>query len=61
MISVLGGFFIKSSDVTITFGSSFKDIGEISLILLFAFVGAETALNVSGEIKNPEKTIPKGS
>lgn len=60
MISVLGWFFIKSSDVTITFGSSFKDIGEISLILLFAFVGAETAMNVSGEIKNPEKTIPKG-
>ncbi|HBZ20184.1 MAG TPA: amino acid permease [Bacteroidales bacterium] len=60
MISVLGWFFIKSSDITITFGNSFKDIGEISLILLFAFVGAETALNVSGEIKNPEKTIPKG-
>jgi amino acid transporter len=60
MISVLGWFFIKSSDVTIAFGSSFKDIGEISLILLFAFVGAETALNVSGEIKDPEKTIPRG-
>jgi amino acid transporter len=30
----------------------------MSLILIFAFVGAETALNVSGEIKNPRKTIP---
>ena len=39
---------------------SLTDLGEVSLILLFAFVGAETGLNVSGEIKNPQKTIPKG-
>ena len=32
----------------------------MSLILIFAFVGAETAMNVSGEIKDPLKTIPKG-
>jgi APA family basic amino acid/polyamine antiporter len=60
MIAILGWFFIKSPDIKITAGNSWSDIGEISLILLFAFVGAETALNVSGEIKNPEKTIPKG-
>ena len=39
---------------------SVPDLGEMSLILIFAFVGAETALNVSGEIKNPRKTIPRG-
>ncbi len=60
MITVLGWFFFKTSDIVITAGNSSGDIGEISLILLFAFVGAETALNVSGEIKDPEKTIPKG-
>jgi amino acid transporter len=60
MIAFLGWFFLIPSDVTLTTGNSSKDIGEISLILLFAFVGAETALNVSGEIKNPGKTIPKG-
>jgi amino acid transporter len=60
MIAILGWFFINSSDIKIAAGNSWSDIGEISLILLFAFVGAETALNVSGEIKNPEKTIPKG-
>jgi amino acid transporter len=32
----------------------------MTLLLLFAFVGAETALNVSGEIKNPGSVIPKG-
>ena len=39
---------------------SVPDLGEMSLILIFAFVGAETALNVSGEIKNPGRTIPSG-
>lgn len=60
MIVVCGWLFIKKTDLNFTLVNSVKDIGEVSLILLFAFVGAETALNVSGEIKNPEKTIPKG-
>jgi basic amino acid/polyamine antiporter, APA family len=60
MISILGWFFIKPANLNVTSGNSFPDIGEMSLILIFAFVGAETALNVSGEIKNPLKTIPKG-
>jgi amino acid transporter len=59
MIGFLGWFFIVPSD-SVTVSASSADLGEISLILLFAFVGAETALNVSGEIKNPGKTIPKG-
>jgi len=60
MIALFGWFFLKNPDVSFTIGNSSRDLGEIALILLFAFVGAETALNVSGEIKNPEKTIPKG-
>jgi len=60
MIGLLGWFFIEKSDLIITTENTSKDLGEISLILLFAFVGAETALNVSGEIKNPKKTIPAG-
>ncbi|HZH67432.1 MAG TPA: amino acid permease [Flavisolibacter sp.] len=35
------------------------DFGKISLILFFAFQGAENSLSVSGEVKNPAKTIPK--
>ncbi|MBK7627646.1 MAG: amino acid permease [Bacteroidales bacterium] len=60
MIGLLGWFFINPSDSQVVATNSSRDLGEISLILLFAFVGAETALNVSGEIKNPVKTIPKG-
>jgi amino acid transporter len=60
MIILCGWFFMKVPEVKITIDNSIKDLGEISLVLLFAFVGAETALNVSGEIKNPVKTIPRG-
>lgn len=38
---------------------SLKAIGETSLILFFAFQGAEVGLSVSGEVKNPKKTIPQ--
>lgn len=34
-------------------------LGEASLLLFFAFLGAESAVSVSGEVKNPQKTIPK--
>ena len=60
MIALFGWFFISSSGTTITSANLLSDTGEMSLILLFAFVGAETALNVSGEIKDPVKTIPRG-
>jgi APA family basic amino acid/polyamine antiporter len=39
---------------------SLRELGEISLILFFAFQGSETGLNIGGEIKKPQKTIPKG-
>ena len=35
------------------------DFGTISLILFFAFQGAENSLSVSGEVKNPSKIIPR--
>lgn len=60
LIVVFGWIFIKPTNLEWTFTPTIMDLGEMSLILIFAFVGAETALNVGGEIKNPRKTIPKG-
>lgn len=60
MIALFGWLFFINPENTSVNALSSSTIGEISLILLFAFVGAETALNVCGEIKNPEKTIPMG-
>jgi amino acid transporter len=34
-------------------------IGEAALILVFAFIGVESGLNVSGETRNPTRTIPR--
>jgi basic amino acid/polyamine antiporter, APA family len=60
LIAIFGWFFVRPSNLVMSAGHSVPDIGQMSLILIFAFVGAETALNVSGEIINPVKTIPKG-
>ena len=60
LIAIFGWFFMTPSGLSGISVHSVPDLGEMSLILIFAFVGAETALNVSGEIKNPKKTIPQG-
>lgn len=64
IIPLLALVFIGFKDIEITnlFWEtipSIKDLGEISLILFFAFQGAESGLSVSGEVKNPQKTIPR--
>jgi APA family basic amino acid/polyamine antiporter len=59
-ISLFGWFYVSPGNLAQTAVNSVPDLGEMSLILIFAFVGAETALNVSGEIMNPTRTIPAG-
>lgn len=39
---------------------SISTFGDTILILFFAFAGFESALGVSGEIKNPKRAIPSG-
>ncbi|WP_340104321.1 APC family permease [Rhodohalobacter sp. 8-1] len=36
-----------------------SSIGQISLVLFFAFTGAEVGLSVGGEVKEPQKTFPR--
>ena len=50
---------IKVDNLTWSNTPPLADFGKISLILFFAFQGAENSLSVSGEVKTPEKTIPK--
>ncbi|MBN3520948.1 amino acid permease [Algoriphagus lutimaris] len=38
---------------------SFNQFGQACLILFFAFQGGDAGLSVGGEIKNPQKTVPK--
>ena len=60
LLVILGLFSISADNLTVKTWPSITGIGETSLVLVFAFMGIETALNVSGEIKNPAKTIPRG-
>ena len=39
---------------------SMKTFGSTALTLFFAFAGFETCLGVSGEFKNPKRTVPLG-
>jgi len=39
---------------------SIPKVGEASLLLFFAFSGAEAALTPSGEIRDPQRTVPRG-
>ena len=56
--------FIGFKDVNLTnliweTTPSIQQIGTTSLILFFAFTGAGSALSVSGEVRNPQRTIPR--
>ncbi len=39
---------------------SMGEVGKVALVLFFAFQGAESSLSVSGEVRNPGKTVPRG-
>jgi len=61
LLLLMAGFFAISIDnLTISQWPSAQNIGVGTLILFFAFSGAESGLNASGEIKNPSKTVPRG-
>jgi APA family basic amino acid/polyamine antiporter len=60
LLVMIGLFFISGSNLSISSWPGIKSIGDTCLLLFFIFIGGETALNISGEIKNPQKTIPKG-
>ena len=51
---------VSLENLTIGTVAPINDIAKISLILFFAFQGAESGLSISGEVKNPKSIIPKG-
>ena len=59
-IIIFGFSDIKSANLHWQHLPSFSTFGNSILILFFAFAGFETALNVSGEIQNPKRTVPLG-
>jgi amino acid transporter len=60
LILVLFGLTrISASNLSIESIPSVRDIGQVSVILFFAFQGAENSLSISGEIRNPARTMPR--
>jgi amino acid transporter len=58
---IIGGFgLVKSANLHWQHIPSLKTFGDTALILFFAFAGFETSLGVSGEFKNPKRTVPLG-
>ncbi len=56
----VGLFYIKSDNLHWENFPTFNSLGEASLILFFAFTGGEMSVNISGEMKNPNRTAPLG-
>ncbi len=60
LILVAGLLQLNTANLTWQGFPSVDKLGAASLILFFAFAGGETALNISGEMKNPNRTAPLG-
>ena len=59
LLVVLSWGNVSAANLTLDTVPSIVELGKISLILFFAFQGADAGLSVSGEVINPKKTIPK--
>lgn len=59
ILVVVGAFFIKPVNLTWPGFPATTDIARTSMILIFAFMGVESALTPSGEVKNPARTVPR--
>jgi amino acid transporter len=56
---VLGLPHVNAANLTITALPPVAKIGEAGLLLMFAFFGMEAALQVSGEVINPSRVVPR--
>lgn len=60
LLIVVGIFYVDVDNFKSANTFSVNSLGEASLILFYAFGGAESVLSASGEIKDPKRTIPRG-
>jgi APA family basic amino acid/polyamine antiporter len=56
---VLGLPHVQPENLVWETAPSLRTLGHTTVLACFAFVGFETALGLSGEIRNPERTVPK--
>jgi amino acid transporter len=58
LLIVIGAFAMRSGNLRVTTNPTAGAVARASLLLLFAFLGVESALVPSGEVKEPARTVP---
>jgi amino acid transporter len=58
VLIVVGAFAMRAENLAITTPPTGAGVARASLLLLFAFLGVESALVPSGEVKEPARTVP---
>lgn len=59
LLVLVGALFVIPGNLAWQAVPTADKIGEATLLLFFAFVGIESAFSVSGETRNPARTIPR--
>ena len=60
LLAVAGVVAGHAANLAWTHVPPIADIARASLVLVFAFMGVETALTPGGEVKDPARTVPRG-
>jgi APA family basic amino acid/polyamine antiporter len=58
-IVVLGAFYVDPAKLQWTRLPSLTEVGNATVLLFYAYVGIEGGLYASGEVKDPQRTIPR--
>jgi len=56
---VLGLPHVSAANLTLSALPPLGKVGEAGLLLMFGFFGMESALQISGEVTNPSRTVPR--
>jgi APA family basic amino acid/polyamine antiporter len=59
VLVVVGVWFVRREYLVLTALPAASAVGRSAIVLIFAFVGVETALVPSGEVSDPARTVPR--
>src|SRR5262245_3358183 len=59
LLVVLGAVAIKGANLAWTSAPAAGDVARASMVVIFAFLGVESALVPSGEVRDPSRTVPR--
>ena len=59
LIAVGGLFYVRADHLAVPAWPSAADVARMSLLLVFAFAGVESALAPSGEVRDTARTVPR--